>query len=56
MHSITSSVIPVIYLVSYLIIYPIIKMIFIKKYRVKRLKTKTYLLNHPYKIKVILAV
>ena len=45
-----------IYPVSYPVIYPIIKMIFAKEYGVKRLETQAYLLNHPYNMKVILAV
>ena len=45
-----------IYLINYPVIYFIIKTIFTKECGIKRLKISTYLLNHPYKIKVILAV
>ena len=45
-----------IYPVDYPIIYPIIRIILAKKYGIKSLKTQTYLLNYPYKIKVILTV
>ena len=48
--------VPVIYPVNYLVIYSIIKIIFAKKYKIKRLKTRAYLLNYLNKIKVILAV
>ena len=45
-----------VYPVGYLIIYFIIKMIFAKECKVKRLETKAYLLNYLYEIKVILTV
>ena len=48
--------VPVVYLVSYPVIYLIIKTIFIKEYEVNRLKTRVYLFNYLYKIRVILAV
>ena len=56
LYSIASSVVPVVYPINYLVIYFIIRIIFTKEYRFKRLKTQAYLLNHPYKIRVILAV
>ena len=46
----------VVYPVSYSVIYPIIKIIFAKESGVKRLETRAYLLDNPYKIGVILAV
>ena len=42
--------------VVYPVIYPIIKTIFAKENGVKRLETRAYLLDNPYKIGVILAV
>ena len=48
--------VPVVYLVNYPVIRPIIKIIFAKESGIKRLKTQTYLLNNPYKIGVILTV
>ena len=46
----------VVYPVNYLVIYPIMKTIFVKESRVKRLEIRAYLLDYIYKIKVILAV
>ena len=46
----------VIYSVNYPVIYPIIKIIFAKEYGIKRLEIRVYLLDYPYKIRVILAV
>ena len=43
-------------LVVYLVIYPIIRTIFAKESGVKRLETQAYLLDNPYKIRVILAI
>ena len=48
--------VPVVYLVGYPVIYPIIKTIFAKESGVKRLETRGYLLDYPYKTKVILTV
>ena len=48
--------VPVVYLVCYLIIYFIIKTIFAKENGVKRLEIRAYPLNNSYKIGVILAV
>ena len=48
--------VPVVYLVNYLVIRPIIRTIFTKKSGIKRLETRAYLLNNSYKIGVILAV
>ena len=48
--------VPVVYPVNYPVIYLIIKIIFAKENGVKRLKTRTRLLNNPYKIGVILAI
>ena len=48
--------VPVVYSVSYPVIYLIIKTIFTKESGVERLETRAYLLNNPYKIGVILAV
>ena len=46
----------VIYPIGYPVICFIIKPIFAKESGVKRLETRAYLLNNPYKIGVILAV
>ena len=46
----------VVHPVNYPVIRPIIKTIFAKENGVKRLETRAYLLNNPYKIGVILAV
>ena len=48
--------VPVVHPVNYLIICPIIRTIFAKESGVKRLETQAYLLDNPYKIRVILAV
>ena len=48
--------VPMIYFVNYPVIYPIIKTVFTEKYWIKHLKTQAYLLNHTYKIKIILMV
>ena len=48
--------VPVIYSVDHPVIYSIIKTIFAKESGVKRLETRTYLLDDPYKIGVILAI
>ena len=42
--------------IIYLVIYSVIKTIFTEEYGVKYLKMQAYLLNHLYKIRVILAV
>ena len=46
----------VVHLVGYPIIYLIIRIIFAKESKIKRLEIRTYLLNNPYKIGVILAI
>ena len=46
--------VPVIYPINYPVIYPIIKTIFAKENGIKYLEMRAYLLNYPYKIKVIL--
>ena len=48
--------VPVVYSIGYPVIYFIIRTIFVKESRIKRLETRVYLLNNPYKIGVILAV
>ena len=48
--------VPVVYPVNYPVIRLIIRTIFAKESRVKRLETRAYLLNNLYKIGVILAV
>ena len=45
-----------VYSVGYPVIYFILKIIFAKENGIKRLETQIYLLDNPYKIKVILAV
>ena len=56
LYSIASFMVPVVYPVGYPVIYPIIRTIFAKESGVECLKTRAYLLNHLYKIRVILAV
>ena len=56
LHNIASFVISVVYSVGYPIIYPLIRAIFAKECGVERLEARPYLLDYPYKIKVILAV
>ena len=48
--------VPVVHPVNYPVIHFIIRTIFAKENGVKHLETRTYLLNNPYKIGVILAV
>ena len=48
--------IPVVYPISYSVIYFIIRIIFTKESGVKRLEMRVYLLDNLYKIGVILAV
>ena len=48
--------VPIVYPIGYRVIYSIIKTIFVKKYKIKRLEMQAYLRNYLYKIKVILAV
>ena len=48
--------VPVVYPVGYPVIDSIMKTIFAKESGVKRLETRAYLLDYPYKIGVILAV
>ena len=46
----------IVYFIDYPVIYFIIKMIFDKECGIKRIEMRAYLLDHLYKIRVILTV